>query len=568
MMIRGHSKLAVAIVVAAILCIGAVRAACPANGNTHALYVTLNNRRDIMSLDSNGRFVSGVINFTSIPPDVRLAKLRAMAFGLDGHLYVSSAMSELSRIIVLSGKLNVDCTRDYLGTFQVLDRHANPLMDHPYDIKFLVDSNRGTSIMFVTNQNTASVTRYCGPRAPPSVASSGSSYYRSRVGAPPAPTIPSSRSSQLGDAAGAKGHRSSDAATQDDLWKCNYGDPLPPPQYLIDGITIGTGGTVASVADAAAAAAADNAADSKEGRSSSSGSSGRHKGRRGNADAEGKSDAAPHAPWIPDGTFIVSDHAKYRLRSVRGMALYQPPDPRVWRRGRSRHLTQEQADAWREARRIEAEDGPLLVLCDIDGSDVFVFSALTGAYLWNYHHRIPFPVQVIIPSQQYESSDLDHPYIYVTSKTPGVIFKAELARSANVVPLMSNQGFLYTSGIVEIPAHGGLLIADRGASQIVTFTVADHGNEALTERVGLFGKHTDLGDHPEHLMYVTLVDPQRIPFCYELGASGLKRAPLCEAVSIWWWSIVAVLALYGAREILLRWDTGRRSVTESKSGDD
>lgn len=135
------------------------RAFCPSNGNVHAIYFTVNGDKgdsDVYSLDTNGHFVGGIINWSSVPSHVRLAKLRAMRFGPGGLLYVSSVEGALSRIFALSGKLNSDCTRDYVSSYVHVGPH-NPSMQHPYDFVFAKD---GT--LYVANQNSVTITRYCG----------------------------------------------------------------------------------------------------------------------------------------------------------------------------------------------------------------------------------------------------------------------------------------------------------------------------------------------------------------------------------------------------------------------
>ena len=494
------SLLACGLLLAAALLLLAVphpaHAACPSNGNTHSMYVTLNNRGDIMSLDSSGRFVGGVINFTTVPSHIHLEKLRAITFGIDGNLYVSSALSELSRIIVLSGKVNTDCTRDYLRTFQLIDKKTNPLMDHPYDVKFMVDQKHGRSVMFVANQNSVTVTRYCGPR--------------NTVGKKLDVIAKKERLLEQDQQNNKKKSTSDMSPTEEELEKmntCEYGEPLEPSHYL----------------------------------------------------ATSSPDTAPRP-----GEFVTTHNHNYHIRSVRGMAVYQPRYFGEERKNKNKkkddddkkHRDTVSIDDYQlrsrdRALKDENRDGPLLLVCDVDGSELIVVSAVTGAFLWSYHHRIPFPVQVMIPEKQFGRSSIDHPYFYATSKSQGVVYKGELARGAYVTPLLSNQGFQYSSGIVEVPSHETLYIADRGSNQIVLFGVADTGNEAITERLGLFGKHVDLGDHPEHMAYVRLADPAELPFCYELGHNGLKRAPLCSAVMLCFWAIVAAVAFYFARKTFI-----------------
>lgn len=140
-------------------------ALCPSNGNTHTIYVTSNMGDNIWSFDTLGNYLGPVLNKASFPPGVRVEKLRSMRFGPEGHLYVSSARGSYSRVFAVSGNgllngtMEENCTRDYLFTVIEQDK-ANPFLDHPYDITF----HPATEDMYVSNQNSVTVTRYTRDR--------------------------------------------------------------------------------------------------------------------------------------------------------------------------------------------------------------------------------------------------------------------------------------------------------------------------------------------------------------------------------------------------------------------
>ncbi|KAG8347643.1 hypothetical protein TRVL_01535 [Trypanosoma vivax] len=134
-------------------------ATCPANGNTHVVYLTSNMGDNIWSFDTIGRYIGEVLNKESFP--MRVEKLRDMRFGPGGYLYVASARGQLSRIFAVSGNgllngtLNKNCTRNYLFTV-VEQNSANPLLDHPYSIAFHPEDDS----LYISNQNSATITRY------------------------------------------------------------------------------------------------------------------------------------------------------------------------------------------------------------------------------------------------------------------------------------------------------------------------------------------------------------------------------------------------------------------------
>lgn len=136
-------------------------AACPANGNTHVLYATTNMGANIASFSTSGDFLGYVIDPQSFPADYRVDKLRSIVHGPDGNLYVTSARGPYSKIFavsgngVINGTLNRGCTRNFL--FEVASiGPENPYMDHPYGMLFHPEDGS----IFVSNQNTVTVTRY------------------------------------------------------------------------------------------------------------------------------------------------------------------------------------------------------------------------------------------------------------------------------------------------------------------------------------------------------------------------------------------------------------------------
>ncbi|KAG5463998.1 hypothetical protein LSCM1_00177 [Leishmania martiniquensis] len=158
---RSVPALAVALLVAIVVCVEPGHALCPSNGNTHAIYVTSNMGDNIWSFDTLGNYLGSVINKASLPPGVQVGKLRSIRFGPAGHLYVSSAQGSYSRVFAVSGNgllnrtMEENCTRDYLFTVVEQDK-TNPFLDHPYDIVF----HPATEDMYVSNQNSVTVTRY------------------------------------------------------------------------------------------------------------------------------------------------------------------------------------------------------------------------------------------------------------------------------------------------------------------------------------------------------------------------------------------------------------------------
>ncbi|KPA80103.1 hypothetical protein ABB37_05103 [Leptomonas pyrrhocoris] len=153
--------LVVASVLLTLLVSHTSQALCPSNGNTHTIYVTSNMGNNIWSFDTQGNYLGAVLNQRSFPKDVVVDKLRAMRFGPDGHMYVSSARGSYSRVFAVSGNgllngtMEVNCTRNYLFTVVEQDKE-NPFLDHPYDIAF----HPATHDMYVANQNSVTVTRY------------------------------------------------------------------------------------------------------------------------------------------------------------------------------------------------------------------------------------------------------------------------------------------------------------------------------------------------------------------------------------------------------------------------
>ncbi|KAH9582223.1 hypothetical protein LSM04_007854 [Trypanosoma melophagium] len=136
-----------------------VYALCPANGNTHVVYITSNMGDNIWAFDTLGHYIGTVLNKSSFPFSVD--KLRDMKFGPGNHLYISSARGQYSRIFAVSGNgllngtLNENCTRNYIFTV-TKQSSDNPFLDHPYSMAFHPEDDS----LFVSNQNSVTVTRY------------------------------------------------------------------------------------------------------------------------------------------------------------------------------------------------------------------------------------------------------------------------------------------------------------------------------------------------------------------------------------------------------------------------
>lgn len=123
---------------------------------------------NLYAFDTSGNPLDTVINKKSLPSNQVINKLRDMKFGPDGLLYVASSSTGVySSIIALhgngliNGSLNKDCTRNVSYVLTKFDARSNPYMDHPYS--FLFHPKNG--ILFVSNQNTVTITRYYGPQS-------------------------------------------------------------------------------------------------------------------------------------------------------------------------------------------------------------------------------------------------------------------------------------------------------------------------------------------------------------------------------------------------------------------
>ncbi|GET93244.1 hypothetical protein, conserved [Leishmania tarentolae] len=162
---RSVVTLIATLLVVVFACSDSGDALCPSNGNTHTIYVTSNMGDNIWSFDTLGNYLGPVLNKASFPPGVQVEKLRSLVFGPEGHLYVSSARGSYSRVFAVSGNgvlnhtMEENCTRNYLFTVVQQDKE-NPFLDHPYDITFHPE----TEDMYVTNQNSVTVTRYTRDR--------------------------------------------------------------------------------------------------------------------------------------------------------------------------------------------------------------------------------------------------------------------------------------------------------------------------------------------------------------------------------------------------------------------
>ena len=144
-----------------------VAAICPSNGNLHVIYCTTNVGDDIYAFDTDGHLLGNILNKHSIPANMTIDKLREMQLGPDGLLYTTSARGIYSAVIALKGNgllnhsLNSDCTRNFSHVVTKIDARTNPHLDHPYGLTFYPKD--GT--MFVSNQNSVTITRYYGPHS-------------------------------------------------------------------------------------------------------------------------------------------------------------------------------------------------------------------------------------------------------------------------------------------------------------------------------------------------------------------------------------------------------------------
>lgn len=144
-----------------LLAVPLTNAMCPANGDLHSIYVTVNGETDfrgnILSFDTNGRYLGKALNVTTLPARAGLDKLRGMLIDGENRLWVSSSHGEESSILIFGApSLKHECKRFFVEVFSFRDDVKNPMLRHPYGLAFSPDK----SILYSSNQNSVTVTRY------------------------------------------------------------------------------------------------------------------------------------------------------------------------------------------------------------------------------------------------------------------------------------------------------------------------------------------------------------------------------------------------------------------------
>eukprot|EP01027_Heterolobosea_sp_BB2_P019091 GEZU01026818.1.p1 GENE.GEZU01026818.1~~GEZU01026818.1.p1 ORF type:complete len:298 (-),score=54.61 GEZU01026818.1:337-1209(-) len=120
-----------------------------------------NGINDIYVYNEYGELLGGAIQTTN--DSFPVSHVRHMMFGPDGNLYVVSAYKYASAILVYEGKpeREGDTRRRFLGVYTAYDEKENPAMLHPFAIAF--DPSSPESNLYVSSQDTATVSRYYGP---------------------------------------------------------------------------------------------------------------------------------------------------------------------------------------------------------------------------------------------------------------------------------------------------------------------------------------------------------------------------------------------------------------------
>lgn len=113
---------------------------------------------DVFALDASGRVIGGVLGAVPSGPDA-LQELRGLCLVGDGRLAVVNAYMQNSRVL-LFGPPSEREMRPFQGVW-VQQTATNPGMVHPYQIATAPD---GT--LYVSNQDTNTVTRYRGLGSP------------------------------------------------------------------------------------------------------------------------------------------------------------------------------------------------------------------------------------------------------------------------------------------------------------------------------------------------------------------------------------------------------------------
>lgn len=458
-------------------------AKCPSNGNTHAIYVTSNMGDNIWSFDTLGNYLGPVLNQGSFPPGVRVDKLRSMRYGPAGHLYVSSARGSYSRVFAVSGNgllnhtMEENCTRDYLFTVVEQDK-SNPFLDHPYDIVFHPE----TEDLFVSNQNSMTVTRYRRDPGADTVTKSGSRGVRFPAWKPSAnvkAAVQASSEAASGETAvEAPKSIPDNAGLFASSWSAAYtmssvrGLALSPllPRSLIEGAA-------------------------------------------------------------PPGVFAVTNEsmACYLLVcDVSGNVVH------VFNPETGDHLFGINVPS------------PIQVMFPsryYSGRDTS-FSVTSGG-LMTQRFDVPFIyVTSKDDGMAYMVRFAPHQSANNANGMQGNTFGDNFIRAHRLFTITRPSPLHSASGIYENPSRDVLLIADRNGRRISSYAspfmvdyVSGYGPSPF---LGYFAKQ--LPDQPEFIMSALLEHQENIPFCYELNGDGKFRyVALCTAASIW--SIVLAIVL-------------------------
>lgn len=126
---------------------------------------------EIYEYDSTGTFVGTPIDLASIPSDVVLREPRQFAFGpSDGNLYVVNAYREYNQVLRFNasggGGAGGSSSMPFLDVFVHGSSHSkkDPLLSHPFAIAF---GPAPSYDLFVSNQDTNTVSRYFGALGSP-----------------------------------------------------------------------------------------------------------------------------------------------------------------------------------------------------------------------------------------------------------------------------------------------------------------------------------------------------------------------------------------------------------------
>jgi hypothetical protein len=499
------SRLPFAAILTAIACAATLCAAvCPSNGDTRVLYVTANGDRgfhDILMLDTSGRPVGTAINWTSVPKEVVLLKLRGMAFGPDGRMYLASAMGSHSKIVVFSKDVASDCTRQFEEVLTALGPDQRRLK-HPYSLVvvpgWLMKPSKGDEgtkkhprfVLMVSNQNSVSVTWMNGLDGTPL----------------PAPDHTLHR--HTGQAAFSTPHEK--------------GKPVPP---AVDADKNSTLPPAEPVSDDGAGAKAEAVTRSER------------------ADLNGVFTIAGSA----EEQAMANVEDQYRLLSVRGAAL--APDDR-WL-----VLADVDGDALRV---FDVRNGKYSWSIPVPAPIQVAFAPAGFLNLDGRHPAADLVPHALITTKTQNIyvvpivDPRDRDLIYKITRPPRAGYRysavfgdsnddaadtqqmtfSRIAQSklpADLLPRVFTRGFVSTSAIDFDAAAGVVYVGDRVLRQMYRIRF-DGAN------LGPFGPR--LKDQPEHALLVQLVDPEDLPRCHELGAFGPKFSVLCVAGYMWVFAII------------------------------